>query len=60
MRGELLLDSPLVAALAGRPASVRGPRTDPDSALAQVTNTLADPKITLSPETSPPRLSCCS
>lgn len=51
MRGELLLDAPLVAALAGRPASElagRGPVRIP---LARVTNTLSDPKVSLSAET---------
>ncbi|MEZ4282974.1 MAG: AsmA-like C-terminal region-containing protein, partial [Myxococcota bacterium] len=51
MRGELLLDSPLVAALAGRPASAFAGRAPIRIPLARVTNTLADPKITLSPET---------
>lgn len=51
MRGELLLDAPLVAALSGRPASElagRGPVRIP---LARVTHTLSDPKVSLSAET---------
>ncbi|MEZ4332996.1 MAG: DUF748 domain-containing protein [Myxococcota bacterium] len=51
MKGELLLESPLVAALSGRPAAAlagRGPVRIP---LARVTNTLADPKVTLTAET---------
>lgn len=51
MRGELLLDAPLVAALSGRPVSElagRGPVRIP---LARITNTLSDPKVSLAPET---------
>lgn len=51
MKGELLLDAPLVAALSGRPAAAlagRGPVRIP---LARVTNTLDDPKVSLTPET---------
>lgn len=51
MRGELLLDSSLVAALAGRPASELAGRAPVRIPLARVTNTLADPKVTLAPET---------
>ena len=51
MRGELLLDSPLVAALAGRPASELAGRAPVRIPLARVTNTLSDPKVSLSAET---------
>ena len=51
MEGELLLESPLVAALAGRPASEFANRAPIRIPLARVTNTLAEPKVTLSPET---------
>ncbi len=51
MRGELLLDSTLVAALTGRPASELAGRAPVRIQLARVTNTLSDPKVSLSPET---------
>jgi hypothetical protein len=51
MRGELLLDSTLVAALAGRPANELAGRAPVRIPLARVTNTLADPKVSLAPET---------
>jgi hypothetical protein len=51
MRGELLLDSSLVAALSGRPAGELAGRAPVRIPLAHVTNTLSDPKVSLSPET---------
>ncbi len=51
MRGELLLDSPLVALLAGRPASELAGRPPVRIPLARVTNTLSDPKVSLTVET---------
>lgn len=51
MRGELLLDSPLVAALAGRPASELAGRAPVVIPLARVTNTLASPKVSLTAQT---------
>ena len=51
MRGELLLDAPLVAMLAGRPASELAGRPPVRIPLARVTNTLSDPKVSLTVET---------
>lgn len=51
MRGELLLDSPLVAALAGRPAAELAGRPPVRIPLARVTNTLSSPKVSLTAET---------
>ncbi|MBK7949367.1 MAG: DUF748 domain-containing protein [Deltaproteobacteria bacterium] len=51
MRGELLLDSPLVAALAGRPAAELAGRPPVRIPLAHVTNTLSSPKVSLTAET---------
>lgn len=51
MKGELLLDPPLVAALSGRPGAALAGRSPVRIPLARVTNTLADPKVSLTAET---------
>ncbi|MFO0691318.1 MAG: DUF748 domain-containing protein [Myxococcota bacterium] len=51
MRGELLLDAPLVAALSGRPAAELAGRPPVRIPLARVTNTLSSPKVSLTAET---------
>lgn len=51
MRGELTLDSSLVAALSGKPAASLADRGPVTISLARITNTLAEPKVSLAPET---------